>query len=186
MSSIAKQYLDMCEYYQQGQIPLEELRRFHDRNRGDIIGAANREGRVSQRSRDLARALTVLLEVGSPQIAIALQADNNHLGMTLLNHPSTLVINLFFVTTRERLEHEIHIASLFHPDSTIVLYGGEDDRMKISQEVKDVVYRVIMDREVKGRPISPTARLVIMHPQVSSLYDPAFLDKLILIKEEEA
>ena len=97
---------------------------------------------------------------------------------------NNLLINLFFVTTPERLEHEIHIASLLHPDSTIVLYGGEDDRMKFSQEVKDVVYDAIMDREVKGRPISPTARLVIMHPQVSSLYDPSFLDKLILIKEE--
>jgi len=184
MSSIAKKYLIMCEDYQQGRIPMEELKRFHDRNQEDIIRAADRENSVSQRSRDLARALTFLLEEGNPQIAIALQADNNHLGMTLLNHASTLVINLFFVTTSERLEHEIHIASLLHPDSTIVLYGGEDDRMKISQEVKDVVYRVIMDREVKGRPISPTARLAIMHPQVSSLYDPAFLDKLILVKEE--
>ena len=184
MSSIAKDYLIMCEDYQQGRTPLQDLRWFHDRHQEDIIRASLCENHVSQRSRDLARVLTFLLEEGNPQIAIALQADNNHLGMTLLNHASTLVINLFFVTTPERIEHEIHIASLFHPDSTIVLYGGEDDGMKISQEVKNVVYRVIMDREVKGRPISPTARLVIMHPQVSSLYDPAFLDKLILVKEE--
>ena len=183
MSSIAKQYLDMCEDYQQGRIPLEDLTRAHARNREDIIRAADRENRVSQRSRDLARVMTFLLEEGNPQMAIALQDDNGHLRMTLLNHPSTLVINLFFVTTPERLEHEIHIASLLHPDSTIVLYGGEDDRMKLSQEVKDVVYGAIMDRKVKGRPISPTARIVIMNPQVS-LYDPAFLDKLILIKEE--
>ena len=184
MSSIAKDYLIMCEDYKQGLTPLEDLRQFHAHHQEDIIRASLWENRVSQRSRDLARVLTFLLEEGNPQIAIALQADNNHLGVTLLNHPSALVINLFLVTTPEKLEHEIHTASLLRPDSTIVLYGGEDDGMKLSQEVKVVVYRAIMDREVQGRPISPTARLVIMHPQVSSLYDPTLLDKLILVKEE--
>ena len=183
MSSIAKQYLDMCKDYQQGRIPLKELRQFHDSNQEDINGAVQWKNPISQRSRDLAKVLTFMLEEGNPQVAIALQADNRHLGMTLLNHPTTQVINLFFVTTPEELEDKIHITSILHPDSTIVLYGGEDEEMKLSQEVKDVVYSAIIDREVKGRPISPTARLVVMHPQVSSLYDPAFLDKLILIKE---
>jgi hypothetical protein len=42
MTNIAKTYLDKCEDYKHGRISLNELIRFHDKNRKAIIQAANK------------------------------------------------------------------------------------------------------------------------------------------------
>ena len=41
MTNIAEMYLRMCEDYKRGRISLNELLRFHDKNRESIIKAAD-------------------------------------------------------------------------------------------------------------------------------------------------
>jgi hypothetical protein len=62
----------------------------------------------------------------------------------------------------------------------IVVY---EDEVNLDTTVHYTVFCAIVDREVKGESVDGL-RMVIVNPRLHTAYDPAFLDKTILVKEE--